>query len=110
MSLLLLFRGKQVGGHSGGHTYIEHPARERARQLEKKRAAEAAKQLLEGRFRRAHEAASREQKRLMDQVQAALDKRMAIDTGRENVAQAAHGLAQSNEQQEEEAVMLLLLS
>lgn len=106
MSLLLLF----TGSRHGGHTYVEHPSAAEYRKRKKREQEYASQQLAEGRKRRAEEAAVREQKKLMDRVQAALNQRIAIDTGRENVAGASLELQAQQEQQEEEAVMLLLLS
>lgn len=104
MSLLLLF----LGGHRGGHTYVEHPARARLKERQKYDAQLAARQLEEGRRLRAEEAAARELARLRQSVQDALNNRIAIDAGRGNVADAA--LLQRQQQDEEEAVILLLLS
>lgn len=98
----------QIG--ATGHLYVEHPSRERARQRQKREAELAAQQLAEGRKKRAQEAADRELRRLREEVQAAIARKMAIEAGRGNVASAAYDLAHTQQQQEDEAVVLLLLS
>lgn len=106
MSLLLLF----VGGHRGGHFYQEHPSRKIIREREKQEAEYAARQLEEGRKKRAEQAARREEARVRQLVQDALHNRISIDMGRDAVADAANDLLLKQQAEEDEAVVMLLLT